>query len=187
MHSAGFGSFQSYACVAVITLQPCLVTFCHSKPEKLLKTGVFTEHEIPGIYTSVEEMALEILAVTSRLPQDPKYNWLRQCGRAPKPRQGTKILRELQSLRELTTFEEELVMEANMTVDAYSNMTIRELAAETVRLLREQDHLLQVTEHLQKEKEHVLQEKEHVLQEKESLIQAQAREIEELRKRLNEG
>ena len=133
--------------------EPCLVVFTHALPLKLIKTGFYKPFGVPGIYVGgTEELALELLVVTSRLPKDPKYNWLRRCGRAPEATGGS-VMDELRETRELTTIEEERVMEATMTIEADSRMSIKELAKETVRLQRAMREMNQV----QQEKDQVLQ------------------------------
>jgi len=181
--------------------EPCLVTFTHALPMKIIKSGVYQSFGVPGIYfRGTEELALELLVVASRLPKDTKYNWLRRCGRAPEPSEEHKVVNELREMRELSTIEEERVMEAAMTIEAYSHMTIKELAKETVRLrralveteleLKEKDQVLyqvlQEKDQVLQEKDQVLQEKDQVLQEKDQVLQEKDAELQRLRDLLKE-
>jgi len=96
--------------------EPCLVVFTHALPLKLIKSGFYKPFGVPGIYVGgTEELALELLVVTSRLPKEPKYNWLRRCGRAPEATERGSVMDELRETRELSTQEPGVRYTARLT------------------------------------------------------------------------
>jgi len=123
---------------------PCLLMIAHSYPRNVVKLAGLKKHPIiQGVYISgTPDFDTVILVVTTQLPADSKYNWLRLCSRAPEMDELPHVKEQLMKVRELSRNEVEHLTEATMIIEAFNGKSIPELAREQVRLeyeLKERD------------------------------------------------
>jgi len=172
---------------------PCLIMTCHQFPRTMLKYADFKSTGTPGIYTQGGRDNLLILIVTSLLPRDALYNFLRLLSRAPGLDEIDSLEDKLMEVRELSRIERENLKEAAVAQtaqDKEARSAIKRIAKRHVELeisIEEKEAVLQQLNVVLQEKDEALQEKDEALQEKDEALRRAMEEIERMKKLLNQA
>jgi len=159
---------------------PCLVMTCHQYPRKMLEESDFRNIGIPGIYIQGGSGNLLVLIITSHLPEDVKYNFLRLLSRAPDPNAIEQLEERLMEVRELSKVEKENLKEASVSLRTESQTIIKKLAKQWVEvemdieekqaLIKEQEAVLQQQEAALHQKDEALHQKDEALHQKDEAL-----------------
>jgi hypothetical protein len=95
---------------------PCLAILSHRKPERLLREfGAFEPMDTRGIWVRRPlELGAMFLIVSTQLPQDPQYDWLRMTTRVPNTSQEFRSADALMKESKLDTIKETKLKEVMM-------------------------------------------------------------------------
>jgi DNA repair exonuclease SbcCD ATPase subunit len=169
---------------------PCLVMTSYQRPRVMLRHSDFRNIGTPGIYTQGGYDNRLILVVTSQLPRESRYNFLRLLSRAPKPDEIESLGERLMEIRELTRVEREKIKEAAMAQTAERERAlsaIKKIAKVHVDLEMRLEETQALLQQALQEKDEALEEKEEALQEKEEALRRAQEELERMRRLLDKS